>query len=103
MDLNLVNNVNSKGRYCLVIKLLTRKYFNQKAFKAMMKRIWKPLKSIHFYEMGVGLILVEFEEFSDKRRVVRDEPQNFDKCIILVQEFEGGKQVKHIQMTVASL
>lgn len=47
-------------------------------------------------------MMAEFEDQNDKNRVVRDGPCNFDKCLILVKEFEGGQQVKNICLEEAS-
>lgn len=63
-----------------------------------MKKVWKLVKPLRFYEMGAGMMLVEFEDSNDKNKVVRDGLWNFDKCLILVKEFDGGQQVKHIRM-----
>lgn len=60
MEPNLVDEVMDRGKNYLVVKLLSQKYFNREAFKATMKKVWKPSKPIHFYEMGLGLMLVEF-------------------------------------------
>lgn len=43
-------------------------------------------------------MFAKFEEIHDKARVIRDDPWNFDKCLILVKQFEGGQQVKNICM-----
>lgn len=48
-------------------------------------------------------MLVEFENYNDKNRVARDGPWHFDKCLILVEDFDRTQQVKNICMTKASL
>lgn len=96
-----MTEVLNRGRNCLLVKLLSQKYFNRETFKATMKKFWKPTKSLHFHGMGARLIMVEFEDPSNKKRVIGDGPWNFDKCLILTKEFEGEKQVKNICMEEA--
>lgn len=52
--------------------------------------------------MGAGLMLVEFEDLNDRNCVMNNGPWNFDKCIILVKESEGGQQVKNIKLKEAA-
>lgn len=63
-----------------------------------MKRIWKLGKPIRFHNMGARFMMIEFEDQSDKPRVLHDRPWNFDKCLILLKELDGGQQVKNITM-----
>lgn len=43
-------------------------------------------------------MLAEFGEKSDKIRVLKDGPRNFDRSIILVKEFAGELQEKNVYM-----
>lgn len=63
-----------------------------------MKKVWKLSNPIHFYEMGSGLMLVESQNIHDKNKVSREGPWSFDKCLIVMKEFEGVQQVKNIHM-----
>lgn len=83
----------------MLVKLLTKKYYNREAFKSTMKKIWHPVKPLCFSEIGDGLMVSEFEEYSDKLRVVCDGPWSFDKCLVLVKDFSREQQVKTIKMT----
>lgn len=95
---SLVEEVQKRGKNYLLVKLLSVKYFNREAFKATMKKVWKLVRPLRFYEMGEGMMLAEFEDLNNKNRVVRDGSWNFDKCLILVKYFYGGQQVKHNRM-----
>lgn len=79
------------GKMCLLVKLLTSKYYNQEAFKATMWLVWRLVKPLRFHDTGEGLMMAEFELNSYKIRVIRDGTWSFDKNIILVKEFEGSK------------
>lgn len=61
VELGLVDKVVEKGKKCLVVKLLTRKYFNWEAFKMTMKKVWHPTKSLRFSDMGESLMMAKFE------------------------------------------
>lgn len=103
VDLGTVDEVVNKGKNCLLVKLLTNKYFNREAFKYTMHRVRKPVKAIQFHEIGVGIMMAEFNDQSDKYRVIKDGPWNFYKSLTLVKEFEGQQQGKTINMNEASL
>lgn len=89
VDFSSVDEVVNRGKTCLLIKLLTTKYYNCEAFKNTMRKVWRPVKALQFYEMGGGLMMVEFEPLSNKLRVVQDDPWSFDKSLILVGDFDG--------------
>lgn len=93
-----MDEVLTGRKTCLLVKLLSQKYFNREAFKSIMRKEWKPTKLIRFHKIGEGIMLVEFEDIRDKTRVIIDGPWNFDKYLILVKEFDGVKQVKNIRM-----
>lgn len=98
----MLEEVISRGKNCLLVKLLTYIYYNWDAFKATTRNVWWPAKPLYFHEMGPGLMLTEFKNLNDKTRVVWDGPWHFKKCLILVKEFDGAQQVKNISLHEAS-
>lgn len=44
------------------------------------------------------MILVEFKDKLDKNRVLRNAPWNFDKCLILLKEYDGKKKVCNLSI-----
>lgn len=58
----------------MVAKLHTTQPYNWEAFKTTIRKIWRPTKTIRFHELGLGLMMVEFEDSLDKERVLRDYP-----------------------------
>lgn len=68
----MVEEVKNRGKNHLLVKLLSQKYFNKKAFKITMKKVWKPIRPLRFYEMRMGLMLAEFEDSNDKTIVIRE-------------------------------
>lgn len=67
-----------------------------------MRKVWKVGGSICFYDVGRGIMLAEFDEHYDKQRVLHDGSWNFDKRLLLTQEFEGGMQVRDIDIKETS-
>lgn len=68
LDLNTVNEVVNRGKNGLLVKLLSTKYINREASKAIIRRVWKPVKTIKFFEMGEGIMLAKFKDQSDKNK-----------------------------------
>lgn len=66
VELSSIGKVVRKGKNYLLAKLLSMKNYNKEAFKAMMHKAWRITKPIKFYEMGGGLMMVEFEDKFDK-------------------------------------
>lgn len=55
LDLNLVEEVVSRGGHCLLARLLSTKNYNKEAFKATKRKSWRITKPIRFHDMGEGL------------------------------------------------
>lgn len=60
VDYSSVAEVENRGNKCLLMKLLTFKYYNREVLKR---------KSLRFYNMSESLIMAEFKLDSDKIRV----------------------------------
>lgn len=86
VDCSSVADLENRGKKCLLVKLLTPKYYNREAFETTMRRVWRPVRSLRFYDMGEGLMMVEFELDSDKTRVICNDLWSFDKSLILVKD-----------------
>lgn len=93
-----MEDIVSRGRNCLLMKLLSNGYHNREALKSTMKKAWRPTKAIRFYDMSMGLMLVEFDNLIDKLRVIRDGPWHFDKVLLLTKYFTGEQHVKNIHL-----
>lgn len=84
-----VEDVLVWGKNCLLVKLLSTKYYNREAFKVTMNRVWRPSKTLKFVEMGEEMSMAEFGSLQDEQRVLHNSPWNFDKCLVLVKNSEG--------------
>lgn len=72
--MNPLSTMVSKGNHCLVIELCTSRPFNKEAFKFTLRKIWQPAKSVWFHELGFDLTLAEFEDYFDKKMMIRESP-----------------------------
>lgn len=87
--MNSIAKVMDRGKSYILLKHFTSKYYNQEAFKATMRRVWRPTKSLNFHKMGKGFLMLEFELQSDKFWVMSDGPWSFNKNLILMKNFDG--------------
>lgn len=98
VDCNSVEEVETRGKNYLLAKVLTSKYHNREVFKATMRCAWRSIKSLRFYDMGESLMMVEYENYTDKIKVSREGSWN----LIVVKNFVGSQQVKNIKMVEES-
>lgn len=66
VDLSSVEEVISRGNDCLLVELLTKRYYNCEAFKRTMKKIWLPVKAMRFRELETEILMAEFENIKHK-------------------------------------
>lgn len=48
VDYNSIEEVVSRGKSYLLLRLLTTQYYNWEAFKNTMRRVWRPIKALRF-------------------------------------------------------
>ena len=61
-----------------------------------MRVLWKPNKGVQISEIEEDLFLVEFSNGKDKKKVLDLCPWNYNKQLVLFQEFEGELMPKEI-------
>lgn len=74
MDQSSLEEVITNGSSFLVAKLHTKRTYSRDAFKNIMRKICKSAKPIKFYDLGEGLMLIEFGDQQDKDRVLKESP-----------------------------
>ncbi|KAI7990869.1 Uncharacterized protein LOK49_LG12G01876 [Camellia lanceoleosa] len=82
---------------CLVGRILTHRPVNAEAFRSTMAAVWKPTQGMQFKVLGDNLFLIQFNHIVDKKRVLGRGPWNFDKQLVLLEEFDGSMQPSEIQ------
>lgn len=61
IELSSVEEVVNRSKNCLLVKLLSTKYYNREAFKVTMKKVWCPTQALRFSEIRDNLMMAEFE------------------------------------------
>lgn len=79
VDAHKVDSMIQKTERCLVLWLFIEKTYNREAFWHIMRRVWKLVQAIKFWEMGGQVTLVEFSNTHYKDKIIRKEPWSFDK------------------------
>ena len=63
-----------------------------------MRMVWKLNKGVQISEVKEDLFLVEFSDGKDKKKVIDMCPWNFEKQLVLIQEFNGELAPKDIEI-----
>jgi hypothetical protein len=79
------------GQSCVLGKLLAERLVSKETIRAEFVKWWKPEENFSFKILGDNLFLVEFEKFSDKKRVLEGRPWVFEGSLFLVEDFDGSK------------
>jgi hypothetical protein len=79
----------SKGSKCLVGRLGVAKKLNKEAFKSLLLKIWRPVGRVFFKEIQENLWLFEFDEESDKQKVLDGRLWSYDHTLLILNEFDG--------------
>ena len=87
---------NERGKYCLVLRVLSRRGILLDALRKNIRMLWKPNKSLQLSMIEEELFLAEFEDERDKKRVMDMRPWHYEKQLVLLQEFEGEQDPKDI-------
>ena len=85
-----------KARNCLVMKVLSRSGIILDALRKNIRMLWKPNKSLQISVIEEEMFLVEFDDERDKRRILEMSPWDYEKQLVLLQEFERDQDPKDI-------
>jgi hypothetical protein len=100
LDVNIqpeaVEGLISRGKFCLVGKLLAERFVGKDVIKRQMIRGWRPEGRVTFKVLGENLFLLEFEKEWDKSRVLEGRPWLFEKDLFSVEDFDGLCSVSEI-------
>jgi hypothetical protein len=82
-------DVSSRGKNCVVGKLIADHQVSKETIKTTLLRWWRISKTLSFKVLGDNLFLVEFTNEGDKRRVLEGSPWGFESSLFLVEDFDG--------------
>jgi hypothetical protein len=81
--------LSTKGSKCLLGRLGVSKKIHRESFKANLIRIWCIVRSVFFKEIHEHLLLFEFSDDSDRRRVLEGQPWSYDRTLLILNEFDA--------------
>jgi hypothetical protein len=84
-----VKGIINQGQLCIIGKLLSERIISKEMIKETLLRLWRIKKPFTFKILGENLFLMEFEEASDKVRVLEGRPWVFEGNLFLVEDFDG--------------
>ncbi|XP_075663370.1 uncharacterized protein At4g02000-like [Castanea sativa] len=87
-----------RGKYCVVLKVLTNRSISLDALRKNLRMMWKPKKEMQLSEIEEDLFLAEFGDEKDKRKVLDMSPWSYEKQLVIIQEFEAELTPKEIEL-----
>lgn len=97
-----VINSETKGQHCPLALIINYKTVNKEAFRSTLAKFWSSDGWLTFREVGENRFLVEFQNLSDKEKVMHERPWSFDRHIVNLQDFEGSLSRKEVQFKYES-
>ncbi len=79
----------SRGKFCLVGKLLADRVVAKDFLRGPLLRMWKPGGPVSFKGLGENIFLVEFDNEWDKTKVMEGRPWLFDGNLVSLNDFDG--------------
>ena len=64
------------GKNCAILKVMTQKSISFEALRKNLRMLWKTNKWVNFSELEAELVLVEFGDGKDKRKILDMSPWN---------------------------
>ena len=98
IDSNSPKMAKEVGKNCALMKSMAHKSINLDTLRKNMRMVWKPNKGVQISEVEEDLFLVEFSDGKDKKKVLDMCPWNFEKQLVLIQEFDGELTPKDIEI-----
>jgi hypothetical protein len=84
-----VKTTVSRGRFCVVGKLIADHIVSKETINTKLRRGWKLPDTLTFTVLGENLFIIEFDKESDKARVLKGRPWVFEGNLFLVEDFDG--------------
>ena len=98
LDRRSTSATRKVGKYCAVMKILSQRSINVDALRKNLRMLWKPNKGVQISEIEDELLLVEFGDEKDKKKVLDMCPWSYEKQLILIQEYVGELTPKEIEV-----
>ena len=79
LDVNSTRVAKEVGKNCMVMKIIAYKSISLDALRKNISMLWKPNKNIQISEVKEDLLLVEFRDSRDKKKVLDMCPWSYKK------------------------
>ncbi|XP_059451002.1 uncharacterized protein LOC132181786 [Corylus avellana] len=86
----------SRGRSCLVGKLLTERFIGKDIIRSQLIRWWKPTGRLTLKVVGENTFLIDFEHYWDKTRILEGCPWVIEGNVFSVADFDGVTPLEQI-------
>jgi hypothetical protein len=97
-----VEGVVSRGKFCLVGKLLTDRFVGKDVIRRTLIRGWRPTGNLSFKVVGENVFIMEFEKEGDKVRVLKGRPWICDGNLFSIEDFDGRSSPAEINFFQAA-
>jgi hypothetical protein len=84
-----IESLVSRGKFCLIGKLLVERVVTKEFYKAPLLRAWRPTGEVFIRVVGENMFVAEFEKEWDKSRIMEGRPWLFDGNLVSLAEFDG--------------
>ncbi|OMO67876.1 reverse transcriptase [Corchorus capsularis] len=84
------NTVVEANTHCLIGRSLSRKPINIDILRSVLYKIWRLNHAFQVSELGEKLYLFRFERVGEMNRILLQQPWNFNKALIVLNEFDGS-------------
>ena len=98
VDKTWVEETKDARRNCLLGKIFTKHNINLEAMKAILYDIWKISHGLEVKEVGDKMYVFQFEDRSEKDKVLVRQPWLFNKVLIVLAEFDGFSSLEDVNM-----
>ncbi|TXG64077.1 hypothetical protein EZV62_011071 [Acer yangbiense] len=83
--------------HCLVGRILSRKWVNREAFKAVITKIWNTMGDVEIEMVGENMFQLYFNRRDDRSMVWSRGPWYFNNCLLVLEKPSGPKEIMKLQ------
>lgn len=82
--------------HVLAVKFLTRRMVNVEVVARTFRPIWWTKRNFEVSMAGENILLIAFKLEIDVEKVLQGEPWVFDRCLVVLQQYDGSFPVKEL-------
>ena len=93
-----IEEIAEARRNCLIGKLLTKRILNLEVMRSVLHKVWKLEGGLEIKEVDDKVHVFQFQDETEKDRVLVRQPWSFNKSLIVFKEFDGLSLLDSINM-----